>query len=115
MIIRSSFFLLSSRWPHLFRRFGTGCILSLPHNFLLVHLFRIIDVDIWSLLLCYHPLLLFIVVQNHSQVFKDCRVYLVLEIFDCRRNYVQVHLEDVVLAVARVFITACDCEPSLST
>ena len=61
-------FFLPARWPSFLGRTCSSGVFTLPHHFIFIHFLWIVDVHIWPLLSGYHPLLLFVVVQSHTQI-----------------------------------------------
>ena len=105
---------LATCWPHQLRRSCSGCVLTLLHHLLLVHFLRVINVNIGSLLFRYDPLLLLIVIQNHTQVVKHSWWDLVPEVLNGWRNLIQVHLKNVVLSVSWIIISASNSKSTLT-
>lgn len=103
----TSFFLLPTRRPHPLRRLRPRRRLHLFHHLLLIHLFRIVNVHVWSFFLGDHALFLLIVIEDDWQVLEDVLWDLVpLEVLDGALDVVQVHRDDVLLTETRVVVAA---------
>jgi hypothetical protein len=111
-----SFLLLSTRRSHSLSWLSSCCALQLLHHLLLIHLLRIIDVDVWPLFFCNHLLLLLVIIKHNWQILKHILRYLIVfKVLYWTLNKIQIHHYNVLLSKSWIVIAARYSHSSLGT